>query len=248
LSTFSVDVDTASYANVHRFLGDGQAPPADAVRVEELINYFHHPYPEPVDEHPVAVHSEVGPCPWQAEHRLVRLGLKARALPAHKLPPRNLTFLIDVSGSMGDPRKLPLLKRAFGLLIDNLTESDRVAIVVYAGASGLVLPPTRGTQKERIRHTLARRCWPARAASPWASTTISSPPICSSCAATSGKSLANPSLPPKISTRRSSSMKNFLARSSIHEPPSRSCPARRAFARGLCRVPHAHPQPSRRNN
>jgi Ca-activated chloride channel homolog len=154
LSTFSVDVDTASYANVRRFLTEGQMPPADAVRVEELVNYFHYSYSEPVDEHPLAVHAEVGPCPWQAEHRLVRLGLKARALPVQKLPPRNLTFLIDVSGSMEEPRKLPLLKRAFGLLVDNLTEKDRVAIVVYAGASGLVLPPTQGHQKERIRHAL----------------------------------------------------------------------------------------------
>jgi Ca-activated chloride channel family protein len=154
LSTFSVDVDTASYANVRRFLTEGQMPPADAVRVEELVNYFHYPYPEPLDEHPVAVHAEVGPCPWQAEHRLVRLGLKARALPAQTLPPRNLTFLIDVSGSMEEPRKLPLLKRALGLLVDNLTEKDRVAIAVYAGASGLVLSPTSGHQKDRIRHAL----------------------------------------------------------------------------------------------
>jgi Ca-activated chloride channel homolog len=154
LSTFSVDVDTASYANVRRFLMEGQPPPADAVRIEELVNYFRYDYAEPKDEHPVAVHAEVGPCPWQAEHRLLRIGLRARSLPPQQLPPRNLTFLVDVSGSMQDPRKLPLLKRAFALLVDNLGENDQVAIAVYAGASGLVLPPTHGSQKERIRAAL----------------------------------------------------------------------------------------------
>jgi Ca-activated chloride channel homolog len=154
LSTFSVDVDTASYANVRRFLDQGQVPPPDAVRVEELVNYFHYAYPEPTDEHPVALAAEVGPCPWQAAHRLVRVGLKAKSLPPQHLPPRNLTFLLDVSGSMDEPSKLPLLKRALGLLVDNLGEGDRVAMVVYAGASGLVLPPTRGDQKERIRAAL----------------------------------------------------------------------------------------------
>jgi Ca-activated chloride channel family protein len=154
LSTFSVDVDTASYANVRRFLMDGQWPPADAVRVEELVNYFRYDYAEPEGDDPVAVDAEVGPCPWQSQHRLVRIGLRARSLAPQKLPPRSLTFLLDVSGSMDDPRKLPLLKRAFGLLVDTLTAHDQVAIAVYAGASGLVLPPTRGDDQDRIRGAL----------------------------------------------------------------------------------------------
>jgi Ca-activated chloride channel family protein len=155
VSTFSIDVDTASYANVRRFVHDGRLPPADAVRVEELLNYFHYGYAPPAGDEPVAVTTEVGPCPWNPQHRLAVLGLRARALPEGRAPRRNLTFLIDVSGSMDDPRKLPLLERGLALLVDQLEERDRVAIVVYAGASGVVLPPTSGADKERIRDALA---------------------------------------------------------------------------------------------
>jgi Ca-activated chloride channel family protein len=155
LSTFSIDVDTASYANVRRFLRERQLPPADAVRLEELVNYFRYAYPPPTAGEPLAVSSEVGPCPWDQAHRLVRIGLRARALPEGSAPRRNLTFLVDVSGSMYEPRKLPLVKRALALLADQLDENDRVAIVVYAGSSGLVLPPTPGSDKERILGALA---------------------------------------------------------------------------------------------
>jgi Ca-activated chloride channel family protein len=155
LSTFSIDVDTASYANVRRFLRDRQLPPKDAVRIEELINYFHFNYPAPEDGTPFSVTSQVAECPWNLDHRLVLLGLQARRIAEGQLPPRNLVFLLDVSGSMADPRKLPLVKAAMGLLVDQLAEQDRISIVVYAGASGLVLPPTSGDRKGEIRAALA---------------------------------------------------------------------------------------------
>ncbi len=154
LSTFSIDVDTASYANVRRFLMSGQLPPPDAVRIEELINYFRYEYPQPTGSAPFSVTTEAAVCPWAKDHKLVLVGLQGRTLEEASLPPRNLTFLIDVSGSMDEPRKLPLLKAAMGLLVDRLRPQDRVAIVVYAGASGLVLPPTPGDQKARIREAL----------------------------------------------------------------------------------------------
>ena len=156
VSTFGVDVDTASYANVRRFLDGGQLPPADAVRIEELINYFRYLMPEPEGDRPVAVVAEVNACPWAPEHRLVRIGLKAKTLAQAELPPRNLTFLIDVSGSMDSPQKLPLLKRALELLVNGLEERDRVSIVVYAGAEGLALPPTPGSERARLRQALLR--------------------------------------------------------------------------------------------
>jgi Ca-activated chloride channel family protein len=154
LSTFSIDVDTASYANVRRFLTSGQLPPKDAVRIEELVNYFRYDYPEPEGDAPFSISTEVGRCPWKPEHRLALIGLRGRSLDEESLPPRNLTFLLDVSGSMNSPDKLPLLKRAMGVLVDTLREEDRVAIVVYAGASGLVLPPTSGAAKGEIRAAL----------------------------------------------------------------------------------------------
>ena len=150
LSTFSVDVDTASYSNVRRFLRDGQLPPADAVRIEELLNYFHYAYPDPVGPHPFSVRIEMAQCPWNAEHALVQVGLKTKAIETAALPPANLVFLIDVSGSMMPANKLPLLKRSFALLVRELRSQDRVAIVVYAGAAGLVLPSTPGAEKDRI--------------------------------------------------------------------------------------------------
>ncbi len=156
LSTFSIDVDTAAYANVRRFLSDGQLPPADAVRVEELVNYFRYDYPAPTGDAPVSISFDAGACPWNAAHRLVLIGLRGRPVPAAAPPARNLVFLIDVSGSMADADKLPLVQSALRLLTDTLTADDRVAIVVYAGASGLVLPPTSGADRQRIHAAIDR--------------------------------------------------------------------------------------------
>ena len=150
LSTFSIDVDTASYSNVRRFIEQGQLPPADAVRVEELINYFRYDYAAPDGADPFSVTAETGPCPWDPKHRLVHIGLKGQEIEAGQLPPRNLTFLLDVSGSMSNPDKLPLLKAGLALLVEQLSARDRVAIVVYAGAAGRVLEPTPGSDKDRI--------------------------------------------------------------------------------------------------
>ncbi len=154
LSTFSIDVDAASYANVRRFLSTGQKPPQDAVRVEEMINYFHYDYPQPKGTDPFSINTEVSECPWNTKNRLVHIGLQGKDIPTENLPPSNLVFLIDVSGSMQDANKLPLLKSAFGLLVEQLRPQDYVAIVVYAGAAGLVLPPTPGNQKEKIKNAL----------------------------------------------------------------------------------------------
>ena len=153
-STFSIDVDTASYANVRRFLGQGTRPPKDAVRIEELINYFSYDYPQPHGEQPFSISLEVAEAPWRKEHRLVQVGLKGREVREEKRPSSNLVFLIDVSGSMRPSNKLPLLKKSMRMLVDRLTENDTVAMVVYAGASGLVLPPTTGNQKSVILHAL----------------------------------------------------------------------------------------------
>ena len=150
LSTFSIDVDRASYTNIRRFLNDGQLPPKDAVRIEEMVNYFPYSDAEPRGEHPLAVSAEVMPAPWQPQHRLVRIGLQAPRIDMQDLPPNNLVFLLDVSGSMTSPDKLPLLKQAMRLLVNELREEDRVAIVVYAGSAGLVLPSTPGNEKETI--------------------------------------------------------------------------------------------------
>ena len=156
LSTFSIDVDAASYSNVRRFLSSGTLPPPDAVRLEELVNYFPYRYPEPEGADPFTVATEVGPCPWASDHRLVRIGLQGRHIPTAKLPPSNLVFLIDVSGSMMSPDKLPLVKQAFRALVGELRPQDRVAIVVYAGAAGLVLPSTPGSDKRTILDALDR--------------------------------------------------------------------------------------------
>ncbi len=150
LSTFSIDVDTASYANVRRFIEDGALPPKDAVRIEEIINYFTYDYPQPTDDTPFSINLDAASCPWAPTHRLVRIGLKGREMPNEKRPSSNLVFLLDVSGSMDGPNRLPLVKQAMRLLVDKLGENDRVAIVVYAGGSGLALPSTNGTQKEKI--------------------------------------------------------------------------------------------------
>jgi Ca-activated chloride channel family protein len=154
LSTFSIDVDTASYANVRRFLNDHTMPPADAVRVEELINYFHFAYPDAIDGAPFGIATEVAPCPWNPKHRLALIGLQARRIAQTKIPPRNLVFLLDVSGSMQPWNRLPLVKSAMRMLVQTLRPEDRVAIVVYAGASGLALPSTSGTHRERIENAI----------------------------------------------------------------------------------------------
>jgi Ca-activated chloride channel homolog len=156
LSTFSIDVDAASYSNVRRFLSQGQLPPADAVRLEEMVNYFSYTYPDRSGSHPFAVTTDVGPCPWAPDHRLVRIGLQAKRMATRDLPPSNLTFLIDVSGSMQSEDKLPLVKQAFRSLVQELRAEDRVAIVVYAGNAGLVLPPTSGADKLTILEAIDR--------------------------------------------------------------------------------------------
>ena len=150
LSTFSIDVDTASYANVRRMLVAGQRPPPGAVRIEELVNYFPYAYPPPSGNDPFAVHLEVAACPWNLEHRLVRIGLKGREVAKADRPAGNLVFLLDVSGSMDEPNKLPLVQASMKMLLDELTGRDKVAIVVYAGASGLVLPPTSCDRRAEV--------------------------------------------------------------------------------------------------
>jgi Ca-activated chloride channel family protein len=150
LSTFSIDVDTASYSNLRRFISQKTLPPVDAVRIEELINYFPYDYPQPEGDKPFSVTTEIAQTPWNAKHQLVSIGLQGKSLVTEELPPSNLVFLLDVSGSMEDPNKLPLLKSSFQLLVNELGEKDRVSIVVYAGAAGMVLPPTPGNQKDKI--------------------------------------------------------------------------------------------------
>jgi Ca-activated chloride channel family protein len=150
LSTFSVDVDRAAYANVRRFLEGNQLPPPDAVRIEEMVNYFNYNYPLPTGEHPFSVNLELANCPWNSEHQLISIGLKGKEIEINNVPSSNLVFLIDVSGSMSDPNKLPLLKQSFKILIEKLRSSDRVAMVVYAGAAGVVLPSTSCDEKDKI--------------------------------------------------------------------------------------------------
>ncbi|KOY84866.1 hypothetical protein AD998_00730 [bacterium 336/3] len=154
LSTFSIDVDRASYSNMRRFINGGQLPPKDVIRVEELINYFSYNYEDPKDDNPFAVYTEVSQCPWNKEHQLVQIGLQGKNIPTDKLPPSTLVFLIDVSGSMSSANKLPLVKSAMRLLVNQLRQQDKVAIVVYAGAAGLVLPATNN--KEQILQALDR--------------------------------------------------------------------------------------------
>ena len=156
LSTFSIDVDAASYSNVRRFINNGQLPPKDAVRIEELINYFNYEYPQPEGDRPFSVTTEISQAPWNPNHRLVHIGLQGKQISTENLPPSNLVFLIDASGSMDDPNKLPLLKSAFRLLVNELRDNDKVSIVVYAGAAGVVLPPTPGNQKDKILEAIEK--------------------------------------------------------------------------------------------
>lgn len=150
LSTFSIDVDTASYANVRRFLNAGQLPPPAAVRVEEFINYFGYSYPQPIGNDPFSVNLEMAECPWTAGHLLLRAGIKGKEIDRKERPASNLVFLVDVSGSMTDEDKLPLLRNALHQWVNELTENDRVSIVTYAGETGVRLPPTSGDQKEKL--------------------------------------------------------------------------------------------------
>jgi Ca-activated chloride channel family protein len=153
-STFSTAVDTAAYSNIRRFLNDGELPPKDAVRIADMLNYFDYKYPEPRGEHPVAVALEMASCPWSSKHHLLKIALKAKSIPLSKMPPRNLVFLIDTSGSMTDANKLPLVKDSLELLVEQLREQDRVSIVTYAGEASLRLPPTAGHQRNRILNAI----------------------------------------------------------------------------------------------
>jgi Ca-activated chloride channel family protein len=150
LSTFSIDVDNASYSNVRRFVVNNQMPPKDAVRIEELINYFTYDYPQPKGDKPFSITTEISSCPWNHSHQLVHIGLQGKSLNYDDLNPCNLVFLVDSSGSMSSPNKLPLLKKSLRLLVDELDDKDKIAIVAYAGSAGLVLPSTPATQKDRI--------------------------------------------------------------------------------------------------
>lgn len=154
LSTFSIDIDKASYSNVRRMINNGQKVHKDAVKIEEMINYFTYDYPEPTGEHPFAIHTDVAETPWNKDTKLVKIALQGETIPLDNVPASNLVFLLDVSGSMNFPNKLPLLKSAFKLLTAQLREEDKVAIVVYAGAAGVVLPSTKGSDKKAIFEAL----------------------------------------------------------------------------------------------
>ncbi|HWJ91009.1 MAG TPA: VWA domain-containing protein [Flavisolibacter sp.] len=154
LSTFSIDVDRAAYSNVRRFLTNGMLPPPGAVRIEEMINYFDYDYPQPSNGDPFCINTEIAPCPWNPRHQLIHIGLQGKTIPLENLPPSNLVFLIDVSGSMDEPNKLPLVQASLKLLTRQLRPQDKVAIVVYAGSAGLVLPSINGDHKAKINEAI----------------------------------------------------------------------------------------------
>ncbi|CUO55661.1 vWA domain-containing protein [Bacteroides finegoldii] len=154
LSTFSIDVDPASYSNMRRFINRGELPPADAIRTEELVNYFSYDYPKPTGNDPVKITVEAGTCTWNTAHRLVRIGLKAKEIPTEQLPASNLVFLIDISGSMWGANRLDLVKSSLKLLVNNLRNKDKVAIVTYAGSAGVKLEATSGGDKQKIREAI----------------------------------------------------------------------------------------------
>lgn len=154
LSTFSIDVDNASYTNTRRYINNGSLPPKDAVRIEEFVNYFDYDYKKPTGKHPFSINKELATCPWNKEHYLLHVGLQGKRYDFQEIAPMNLVFLLDVSGSMSNANKLPLLKKAFKLMVDNLREKDHVSIVVYAGAAGVILPPTSGNEKDKIINSL----------------------------------------------------------------------------------------------
>ena len=153
-STFSADVDHASYSNLRRFLDQGQQPPADAIRIEEMVNYFQYDYSEPTNHEPLRIYQELGPCPWKHSHQLLHVGLKAKNIDPENLPASNLVFLIDVSGSMASENKLPLVKKSFELLLEHLRPHDQIAIVTYAGRSGIHLPSTSAGDKGEINYAI----------------------------------------------------------------------------------------------
>ena len=154
LSTFSIDVDPASYSNMRRFINRGELPPADAIRTEELVNYFSYDFPKPTGDDPVKITVEAGTCTWNTTHRLVRIGLKAKEIPTEQLPASNLVFLVDVSGSMWGANRLDLVKSSLKLLVNNLRNKDKVAIVTYAGSAGVKLEATSGGDKQKIREAI----------------------------------------------------------------------------------------------
>ena len=154
LSTFSIDVDEAAYSNVRRYLQNGTIPPAGAVRIEEMINYFDYDYVKPANGEPFTVNTEIAECPWNPQHKLVHIGLQGKEIPVDNLPPSNMVFLVDVSGSMDEANKLPLVQASMNMLVDQLREKDKVAIVVYAGSAGLVLPSTSGANKVKIKEAI----------------------------------------------------------------------------------------------
>jgi len=154
LSTFSIDVDNASYTNVRRMLNNGQTPPVDAVRTEEFVNYFNYDYPIPSKKDVFSVYTEVGDCPWNENNKLVHIGVQGYTVPVEELPAANLVFLLDVSGSMDEENKLPLLKRSFKLLVDKLNSKDKVSIVTYAGDERVVLEPTSCNNKKKIKDAI----------------------------------------------------------------------------------------------
>ncbi|MBC7862789.1 MAG: von Willebrand factor type A domain-containing protein, partial [Bacteroidia bacterium] len=154
VSTFSADVDRASYSNIRRFLTSGQKPPSDAVRIEEMINYFHYDYEQPKENDPVKIVTELAECPWNEGNQLLLVALQGKNISYENLPASNLVFLVDVSGSMNSPDRLPLLKSSFELLVNNLRAKDKISIVVYAGAAGLVLPATNGNEKTKIMEAI----------------------------------------------------------------------------------------------
>lgn len=156
LSTFSIDVDNASYTNIRRFINNGQEVPKNAVRVEEMVNFFKYSYEQPKGEDPFSIQTEYSDAPWNPKHKLLKIGLQGKIIPTEKLPASNLVFLIDVSGSMDEENKLPLLKQSLKILVNELRKEDKVSIVVYAGAAGMVLPPTSGDDKKTIIDALEK--------------------------------------------------------------------------------------------
>ncbi len=156
LSTFSIDVDAASYSNIRRFLHDDELPPAGVVRIEEMINYFTYQYPQPTGDLPFSINTELASCPWNTKHKLMMIGLQGKLISSEDLPASNLVFLIDVSGSMTDENKLPLVQASLKLLTDQLRPQDKVSLVVYAGNAGLVLPPTKGDKKTTIKDAISK--------------------------------------------------------------------------------------------
>lgn len=156
LSTFSIDVDGAAYSNIRRFINSSQLPPSGAIRIEEMVNYFKYEYPQPVKDEPFSINTEISDAPWNKDHKLVLIGLQGKKIPTENLPASNLVFLIDVSGSMYGPERLPLVKLSMKMLVDQLRPLDKISMVVYAGAAGLVLPPTSGSEKIRIKEAIDR--------------------------------------------------------------------------------------------